>query len=519
MQDIDTEVKRKREDVKSTPRNEEFLPEFGCKSDDSIIEIKKIRSENDRKNPRKETDKISFSGRPVRSNSKRTSFEVELATKEKWKMPMNILSSSNSSRSKSKEITSFALTMNPISTTNFKYSIGNLPIKVSRDDDMLFSFRNQVMTNRSIKDVDTSQLPESINSKHGEITYLLTSLEDSIGTFLQSFKMCLEDIENSSDDTDSEHHDRSYELDIKDNSTTHGHNIDDDENSLVTLLDIRDNDIDDQFDDFIDEEQFNERSKHEEKLNISDSINKSKSVEPMKIIEDHKNHESSLNFSTLDPKRIPKSSTTPKSRGKKIKPQISVFKSAKSTRVSMHSSKKSIKSKHITKAADRKIRNLLANEGNTSEGNTSEDRRRVGRITKKSMDRICSNPNENSGGKFLITSPDNSNSGRGAIKFFSLKKNSSRNAQNKTKFTSVSTNRYYIKKSNILHTSKDGSSGRLDVSSKSQNNRNDKHISFYPAPQSLRIKREDGSRLEVNDNTTHLKELTVDEPVKVTTAV
>lgn len=429
---------------------------------------------------------------------------------------MNILSSSNSSRSKSKEKMSLALTMNPISTTNFKYAIGNLPIKVSRDDDMLFSFRNQVMTNRSIKDSETNQLPESINSRHGEITYLLTSLEDSIGTFLQGFKMCLDDVEGSSDDTDSEHLDHSYELDIKDNSTTHGHNIDEyEENSLVTLLDIRDNEIDEQFDDFIDEEQFNERSKNEDKLNISDSISKAKSIEPLKNMGDIKNHESSLNFSTIDPMKIPKTSTTPKSRGKKIKPQISVLKSAKSTRVSMHSSKRSSKAKtqqHITKAADRKIRNMLSNEGSVSGG-----RRRVGRISKKSMDRICSNPNENSGGKFLITSPDNSNSGRGVIKFFSLKKNESRNAKNKNKFTSVSTNRYYVKKSNILHTSKGSSSGRLDVSSKSQNNRKDKHISFYPAPQSLRIKRDDGSRLEENEDNTQLKELTIDEPVKIVT--
>ena len=112
------------------------------------------------------------------------------------------------------------------------------------------------------------------------------------------------------------------------------------------------------------------------------------------------------------------------------------------------------------------------------------------------MDRICSNPNEKSGGKFLITSPDNSNSGRGVIKFFSLKKNSSRNAKTKNKFTSVSTNRCYVKKSNILHTSKGSSSGRLNESSKSQNNRKDRQISFCPAPQSLRIKREDEPRLE-----------------------
>ncbi len=87
--------------------------------------------------------------------------------------------------------------MNPISNNNFKYAIGNLPIKVSRDDDMLFSFRNQVVTNRSIKESDTSQLPESINSRHGEITYLLTSLEDRMSSFIEGFKLCLEDVDDS----------------------------------------------------------------------------------------------------------------------------------------------------------------------------------------------------------------------------------------------------------------------------------------------------------------------------------
>lgn len=253
---------------------------------------------------------------------------------------------------------------------------------------------------------------------------------------------------------------------------------------------------DDNFDDFIDEEQFNECAKDEDKLNISDSINKAKSIEPKKNLGSHKNHEPSLNFTTIDPLKISKSSTTPKSRGKKIKPQISILKSAKSTRATMHSSKKSSKSKtqHISKTADRKIRKMLGNDENKSGG-----RRRVGRISKKSMDRECSNPNEKSGGKFLITSPDNSNSGRGVIKFFSLKKNSSRNPKDKGKITSVSTNRPYIRKSHILHTSKGSSSGRLDVSSKSQNNRKPRQSGLYQAPQSLRIKREEETRLDEPD--------------------
>lgn len=49
-------------------------------------------------------DRLSFSGRPIRSSSKRSSFEIKLSSKERsHKLNLNILSSSNSSRSKSKE--------------------------------------------------------------------------------------------------------------------------------------------------------------------------------------------------------------------------------------------------------------------------------------------------------------------------------------------------------------------------------------------------------------------------------
>lgn len=496
---IDT--KRKREDIKSTPRNDDFLPDFGCNKDIAEVETKKIKSENDRTNVHKDSEKNYFSGRAVRSSSKRSSFEIKLSSREKGRNPrLNILSSSNSSRSKSKEKASFALTMNPISTTNFKYAIGNLPIKVSRDDDMLFSFRNQVTTNRSIKESEAAQLPESINSKHGEITYLLTSLEDIVGQFVQNFKMCaLEFTDDELELLESDDGDSS-ELNLKDNSSVDDAKLEDETNSLEFLMDTKDhcNEIDDQFDDYMDEEQFNERGKDEDKLNISDSISKAKSIEPKKSSGAHKNHEASLNFTTIDPLKISKSSTTPKSRGKKIKPQISILKSAKSTRATIHSSKKSSKSKnqqHISKTADRKIRKML-----NTDGSKTDDRRRVGRISKKSMDRVCSNPNDKNGGKFLITSPNNSNSGRGVIKFFPLKKSVSRNAKNKDKFTSVSTNRPYVKKSNILHNSKDSSGRRVDVSSKSQNNRKGKQSSFYPAPQSLRIKREEEPRLDEQDS-------------------
>ena len=139
------------------------------------------------------------------------------------------------------------------------------------------------------------------------------------------------------------------------------------------------------------------------------------------------------------------------------------------------------------------MRKMLTNEDNKS-GDRRDDR-----SSKKSIDKVCHNTNDKSHGTCLITSPDNSNSGRGVIKFFSLKTRSSRNQKNKGKLTSVSTNRPYFKKSNILHTSKNSGSGRQEVSSKSQN-RNWRNVNYYTDPQSLRIKQE-SSRLDINENT------------------
>lgn len=385
--------------------------------------------------------------------------------------------------------------MNPISSNNFKYAIGNLPIKVSRDDDMLFSFRNQVVTNRSIKESETSQLPESINSRHGEITYLLTSLEDRVSSFVEGFKLCLEDIDDSlKNEIDSFKIDDSFDCEFKNNSISDFENQYE-EDSLVTLMQAQEDEFDNdkQFEDLIDEEEFNERRRNEDHHYISDSITKAKSIEPKTNMVD--TQEKVLDFTRIDPMSLGKSSTTPKSKAKRIKPQVSVIKSAKSTRATMPSSKKSTKSKpkKTVQTSERKIRNIQLTEESKPPG-----RRRVSKISKKSMDRICSNPNEKSGGKYLIPSPDNSLSGRGVIKFFSLKKSTSRNVKGKNKVTSVSTNRCYVKKSNILHTSKGSSSGRMDTSSKSQNNRKGHQISFYPAPQSLRIKREEEPRLEDN---------------------
>lgn len=43
------------------------------------IDFHKIKSENDRENPHQNIDRMSFSGRAIRSNSKRSCFEVKLA--------------------------------------------------------------------------------------------------------------------------------------------------------------------------------------------------------------------------------------------------------------------------------------------------------------------------------------------------------------------------------------------------------------------------------------------------------
>ena len=177
----------------------------------------------------------------------------------------------------------------------------------------------------------------------------------------------------------------------------------------------------------------------------------------------------------------------------KIKPQISIMKSAKSTRTTVHSSKRSSKSKpqQISKTADRKIRKRLNHDDSKSGG------RKGDRGSKKSSERGCNNSNEISNGKYLITSPENAIGG--VIKFFSLKSNSSRNPKDKGKFASVSTNRRGFKtKSSVLNTSKECNSGRLDISSKSQISKNVKQINFLPAPQSLRIKIEEESMLDEN---------------------
>jgi hypothetical protein len=128
--------------------------------------------------------------------------------------------------------------MNPISTTNFKFAIGNLPIKVSRDDDMLFSFRNQVVTNIPHKDSDPNQMPECITKRHGEIEYLLTNLEENMSNFLNDFKMCLEGLDLDSDSESASCFNPSADQIIEQQNIV-DKNLDDlDQQSIITLLDV-----------------------------------------------------------------------------------------------------------------------------------------------------------------------------------------------------------------------------------------------------------------------------------------
>jgi len=438
--------RRDRETIKSTPRIKEVLPEFGYPQRSGRIKIKKIRSENDRSNSNEIKDNVTFSDRDIGSSSKRSSFKIKLPKKYSAKKNSSylVLSSSNSSRSKSKKRIGLALTMNPISSANFKYAIGNLPIKVSRDDDMLFSFRNQIMSNRECQ----STLPESINSKHGKITYLMANLEDNIGQFFQDFKKDVSNFIEIEDDATSSKNDSSTELNVKGSNSLHDGYIDDsEENSLVTLLDIND-----QFD--IIDDKSEEHVEHDQDCNKSNQSNENidhtnKSIDSEKSVPAHKNHEPSLNFATIDPLKISKSSTTPKSR-KRIKPLISNCKSAKST----HSKKQSkSKGQQISKTADRKIRKMLNNE--------KDSKKRVSKFSKQNISSVSLN-----------------------------QCSTSRNPSKQGKATSVSANRPYVKKSNILHTAKGSNSCIMGKP---------RQISSYRAPQSLRIKRDENSRLDEND--------------------
>ena len=231
--------------------------------------------------------------------------------------------------------------MNPISSTNFKYAIGNLPIKVSRDDDMLFSFRNQVMSNRSVKENEVDQLPESINSKHGKITYLMANLENNIGTFVSKFKMDIDGLEELENCLASSRNDSSTRVYLRDDSSAHDEDLEDtDENSLVTLLDIND-------------QSYGEDDKSIENREPNKQYAKKKFSFDNR--DNDKNHDSSLNFTTIDPIKISKSSTTPKSRSKRIKPQLVMHKN----RNQNERYRTNFKHQQNSKTVDRKMRNTF----------------------------------------------------------------------------------------------------------------------------------------------------------------
>lgn len=273
----------------------------------------------------------------------------------------------------------FALTMNPISTTNFKFAIGNLPIKVSRDDDMLFSFRNQVVGNIPIKDNEINQIPECITKRHGEIEYLLTNIEENMNNFYNDFKMWLDGLDIDSDNESEFCFNPIQEINIQQNNIIIDSLYEIDDESVVTLLDVAENlEVDHhQSEEFSNQPKLFRKSRinedlqskqlgnsHNEKIfecksnqSIDRQNSKSKSIDPEKDILSIKIVESCLNLASVDhPKNL--SNNTPKTKNKKIKPQVSIFKSAKSTRTTIHSSKRSSKAKlnQNPKTADRQIR-------------------------------------------------------------------------------------------------------------------------------------------------------------------
>lgn len=75
------ENRGRNEDVNSTPRTKEFLPDFGCQRNSARLRAKKIKSESDRPNSEERHPKIAFSDRAIRSRSKKSSFEIKLPQK------------------------------------------------------------------------------------------------------------------------------------------------------------------------------------------------------------------------------------------------------------------------------------------------------------------------------------------------------------------------------------------------------------------------------------------------------
>ena len=64
---------------KSSPKNEEFLPDFGWNKDSALWEIVKVRHEEIRSEKDSDKNKLTYSCKAMRSNSKRSSFEIKLS--------------------------------------------------------------------------------------------------------------------------------------------------------------------------------------------------------------------------------------------------------------------------------------------------------------------------------------------------------------------------------------------------------------------------------------------------------
>ena len=228
--------------------------------------------------------------------------------------------------------------MNPISSTNFKFAIGNLPIKVSRDDDMLFSFRNQVVTSFPIKESESNQIPEYITSRHGEIEYLLTNLEDNVTNYWMYLKCEMDELDLDSDEDLIQQIVNNPEIEAKDDSSVEDFPNDTDECSLITLLDIEDNLSKEihQINEISETDKITKNQSQKENLNSNpreyfydykiyegienldqeNLVNKSKSHDPNKSVSSNKLGDTSLNFKTVDQSKISMSNRTPKSRDK-----------------------------------------------------------------------------------------------------------------------------------------------------------------------------------------------------------
>ena len=148
----------------------------------------------------------------------------------------------------------------------------------------------------------------------------------------------LEELENC---LASSRNDSSTRVYLRDDSSAHDEDLEDtDENSLVTLLDIND-------------QSYGEDDKSIENREPNKQYAKKKFSFDNR--DNDKNHDSSLNFTTIDPIKISKSSTTPKSRSKRIKPQLVMHKN----RNQNERYRTNFKHQQNSKTVDRKMRNTF----------------------------------------------------------------------------------------------------------------------------------------------------------------